>query len=229
MFPRQMKSILYFESLLSICMQFCSKVQNISQAGNIFGFCCNFVLHSIFMIMENFHDLLVKRHSIRRYTAEEISPDDVQLILEAALMAPSSKRSQPWQFVTVEDRKKLELLSYCKEQGAAPIGKCSLAIVVCADPGVSDVWIEDASIAATYMQLQAEDLGLGSCWIQIRNRYSGDGEPAEDYVRALLDIPPYIPVLCIVTLGHKDEERKPFNPEKMLWERVHIGKWRPQE
>lgn len=179
--------------------------------------------------MDNFHELIVHRHSIRRYTPEEISPDDVQLILEAALMAPSSKRSQPWQFVTVEDRKKLELLSYCKEQGSAPIGKCSLAIVVCADPAVSDVWIEDAAIAATFMQLQAEDLGLGSCWIQIRNRYSGDGEPAEDYVRALLDIPPYMPVLCIVTLGHKDEERKPFNPEKMLWERVHIGKWRPQE
>ncbi len=179
--------------------------------------------------MKNFHELLVNRRSIRKYTGEAISPEDVQLILEAALMAPSSKNSRPWEFITVEDKKKLELLSYCKEFGAAPIGKCSLAIVVCADPAQSEAWIEDATIAATYMQLQAEALGLGSCWIQIRGRFSGDGEPAEDYVRALLDIPISLPVLCIVTLGHKDEERKPFNPEKLLWERVHIGKWIPQE
>lgn len=178
--------------------------------------------------MEDFHDLLVRRHSIRRYTDQEIPADNVQLILEAALMAPSSKNCHPWHFITVEDKKKLELLSHCKDFGAAPIGHCSLAIVVAADSSVSDVWVEDASIAAAYMQLQAEALGLGSCWIQIRNRFSGDDEPAEDYVKALLDIPPEIPVLCIITLGHKDEQRRPFSPDKLLWERVHIGKWIPQ-
>ena len=77
--------------------------------------------------------------------------------------------------------------------------------------------------------LAAHELRLGSCWIQIRGRFSGDDEPSEDYVKALLDMPADLPVLCIITLGHKDEERKPFNPEKMLWERVHIGKWIPQD
>ena len=179
--------------------------------------------------METFHDLLVRRRSIRKYTDEEIAADDVQLILEAALMAPTSKNCRPWHFVTVEDKKKLELLGHCKDFGAAPIGKCSLAIVVSADPAITDTWVEDATIAATYIQLQAEALGLGSCWIQIRGRFSGDDEPSEDYVKALLDMPADLPVLCIITLGHKDEERKPFNPEKMLWERVHIGKWLPQD
>lgn len=98
--------------------------------------------------MKNFHELLVNRRSIRKYTDEAISPEDVQLILEAALMAPSSKNSRPWEFITVEDKKKLELLSYCKEFGAAPIGKCSLAIVVCADPAQSEAWIEDATVAS---------------------------------------------------------------------------------
>ena len=113
--------------------------------------------------MESFHDLLVRRRSIRKYTDEEIAAEDVQLILEAALMAPSSKNCRPWHFVTVEDKKKLELLSHCKDFGAAPIGKCSLAIVVSADPAITDTWVEDATIAATFIQLQAEALGLGSC------------------------------------------------------------------
>ncbi|MDE5800266.1 MAG: nitroreductase family protein, partial [Paramuribaculum sp.] len=84
----------------------------------------------------------------------------------------------------------------------------------------------DASIAASYMQLQAADLGLGSCWIQIRNRFSADGNPAEEYVQQQLLIPDTLPVLCILTLGHPAEERKPQNVDKLLWERVHIGQWK---
>lgn len=179
--------------------------------------------------MDNFHELLTRRHSIRKYTKDSISPDDVRLILEAALMAPTSKNSQPWQFIVVEDRKTLEMLSQCKDSGAMPIARCSLAVVVAADPMKSDAWIEDATIAATLIHLQAEDLGLGSCWIQIRGRFHDDDQPADDYVKAVLNMPSELQVECIVTLGHKDEARKPFNPEKMMWERIHIEEWRPQE
>ena len=75
------------------------------------------------------------------------------------------------------------------------------------------------------MQLQAEDLGLGSCWIQIRDRFGAELKPAEEYVRELLDIPETLRVLCIVTFGYKAEERKPFDPEKMMWEKVHADRW----
>ena len=179
--------------------------------------------------MENFHELLMRRRSIRKYTEDEIPAEDVKLILEAALVAPTSKNSRPWYFVTVEDKKMLEELSKCKDFGAGSIAKCSLAVVVLVDPMKSEAWIEDASIAATFIQLQAEDLGIGSCWVQIRGRMRSDDESADDYVKALLNIPAEMQVECIVTLGQKGEERKPFNPEKMLWERVNIGEWRPQE
>ena len=115
--------------------------------------------------MENLHQLLVNRRSTRRYTSESIDPENVRLILEAALLAPTSKNGRPWQFVVVEDKDMLQRLSECKPAGAAPIANASLAIVVAADPTISDPWVEDASIAAAFMQLQAEDLGLGSCWI----------------------------------------------------------------
>ena len=89
---------------------------------------------------------------------------------------------------------------------------------------MSDVWIEDAAIASLMIQLQAEDMGLGSCWIQLRNRSLGE-EATEDIVREMLGIPETMGILCAITIGHKDEERKPFDEEKMMWEKVHIEKW----
>lgn len=179
--------------------------------------------------MENLHELLVRRHSIRKYTDEPISPEDVELILEAALLAPTSKSSRSWQFVVVEEPSMLERLAQCKPAGAVPVGRCRLAVVVAGDPTKSDPWVEDASIAAEFMQLQAEDLGLGSCWVQVRGRFTADGIPSEEYVQQLLGIPDTIPVLCIMTFGHKDEERRPVDTSKLLWEKVHIGQWNPAQ
>lgn len=179
--------------------------------------------------MNNFHDLIFNRRSIRKYTDEEISPENVKQILEAALVAPSSKSKMPCQFVVVENKSTLSSLAKCKDFGAKPIEKCSLAVVVTADPLVSDVWVEDASIAAIMMQLQAQDLGLGSCWIQVRERYSEDGSSAEEYVKELLSIPPDIRVLCIFSFGHKNEERKPYEQDQCKWEKIHIEKWKELE
>ena len=176
--------------------------------------------------MTDFHDLIVRRHSIRRYTSEPISAEDVKLILESALLAPTSKSSRSWQFVAVDDKDMLARLAGCKPAGAAPVERCSLAIVVTGDPTQSDPWVEDCSIAAAYMQLQAEDLGLGSCWIQVRGRFTADNIPSEEYVQELLGIPDTMPVLCIMTFGHKDEVRKPVDTSKLLWEKVHIGTWK---
>lgn len=176
--------------------------------------------------MGNFHELLVNRRSIRRYTSEEVSAENVKLILEAALMAPTSKSTRAWQFIVVEDKDMLERLSHCKPAGAVPIAKAAFAVVVAADPTLTDPWVEDASIAAAYMQLQASDLGLGSCWIQVRGRFAGDNTPSEEYVQELLGMPDTLPVLCIMTFGHKDEERRPCDTSKLLWEKVHIGSWK---
>ena len=115
--------------------------------------------------MEQFSDLIKNRRSMRKFTDEELSQDQVVALLKAALMSPSSKRSNPWQFVVVDNKETLQKLSLCKEMGAAFLKDAALAIVVMADPLASDVWIEDAAIASLMIQLQAEDMGLGSCWI----------------------------------------------------------------
>ena len=140
-------------------------------------------------------------------------------------MAPSSKRSNPWQFIVVEDKEMLQKLAHCKNGGSAFLEGCSLAVVVCADVMASDVWVEDASVASIYMQLQAEDLGLGSCWCQIRNRVTEDERDSNDYVRFLLQIPYQLDVLSIIGFGHKDQVRKPFDESHLQWEKIHLGKY----
>lgn len=111
----------------------------------------------------DFHELIINRRSIRKYTDEPISPEDVKLILESALLAPTSKSARAWQLVAVEDKATLEVLGGCKPAGAVSVARCPLAIVVAVDSTKSEAWMEDASVAASYMQLQAASLGLGSC------------------------------------------------------------------
>lgn len=175
--------------------------------------------------MENFQDLLINRRSIRKYTDQDIPAEDVKKIFEAALLSPTGKNSRAWHFIAVDDPEMLERLSHCKGYGASSVASAKLAIVVCVGTTATETWVEDGSIAASNMMLQARDLGLGSCWIEINGRFAEDGTPAEDMVSELLEIPEQVMPLCFVTLGYPDEERKPQNLEKLLWERVHIGKF----
>jgi nitroreductase len=78
-------------------------------------------------------------------------------------------------------------------------------VVVCGDESVSDVWIEDCSIAAIIVHLTAESLGLGSCWIQVRNRSYNPELTSEDYVRSILGIDLPVRVLAIIAIGLPDE------------------------
>ena len=159
---------------------------------------------------------------MRKFTPERVVAEDMCTLLRAALMSPSSKGLHSWEFVVVDDKPAIEALSHCKQQGADFLSGAPLAVVVMGDPQVSDVWIEDASVAATQMLLQAEDLGIGACWIQIRDRRDAQGGDAEENVRQILGIPSHFRILAIVAFGHKGMERKPFNEERLLWEKVHV-------
>lgn len=175
--------------------------------------------------MENFSDLIKNRRSMRKFTGEELTQDEVVALMKAALMSPSSKRTNCWQFVLVDDKELLKDLAHCKEAGSAFLTDAALAVVVVADPLVSDVWVEDASIASLMVQLQAEDLGLGSCWVQVRERFTATGMPSNEFVHGLLDLPLQLQVLSIIAVGHKGMERKPFDEAHLQWEKIHINKY----
>lgn len=179
--------------------------------------------------MTDLHQLLVERRSIRRYKDEPIDPTVVKTILEAGLFSPTGKNSRAWHFVAVEDKAMLERLSQCKVSGALPVKNSALTVAICCDITATETWIEDASIAAAFMMLQARDLGVGSCWIEVNGRLSADGTPAEEVVQELLGLPEQIQPLCLISMGIPDEERKPQNVDKLLWERVHIGRFNPDQ
>lgn len=147
---------------------------------------------------QNFINLAEQRHSCRRYSDVQVSDELVQQLIKVARLAPASKGKDSSQYVVVENREQLLQLSQCKSFGASFVKHASHAIVVIGQPEISDVWIENASIAATFIMMQAESLGLGACWVQIRER-----EDAEVKVKSLLKLPSASRVLCIIALGNR--------------------------
>ena len=175
--------------------------------------------------MFDFQNLLIRRRSIRKFRKELLLPDEIRKIMEAALLSPTSKNKHSWEFIAVEEKEILSQLSVCKPGSASFVADAALAVAVLGNPLISDAWVEDASIAAINMQLQAEELGIGSCWVQVRNRNYSDTITAGEYINELLDIPMPLEVLCVIAFGKKEKERTPADPDNLLWEKVHIGKY----
>ena len=111
-------------------------------------------------------------------------------------------------------------LKECKQNGTTPLESASLAVVVCADETLNDVWIEDCSIASILLQLTAQSLDLGSCWVQIRNRMHSDSVSAEKYIQELLNIPQKFRVLSIVTIGYPETPRPGKPVEELQIEKI---------
>jgi len=171
--------------------------------------------------MTSFFELLKTRRSIRKYLPKAVEEDKINLITGAALMSPASKRSNPWEFIVVEDKQMLIKLSESRSKSSQMLADSPLGIVIIADSTKSDVWLEDASIAAIIMQLQAQDLELGSCWIQIYDREKNAQTTAEEYIRTLFQLPEQYRVLCILSVGYPNEDRKPFDIEKLDTTKIH--------
>ena len=165
-------------------------------------------------------DLLRRRRSVRRFKSEEVSSAHQELLQEALLRSPSSRGLNPWEFVFVDEPGLLEQLSLAKKHGGSFLAGAPLAVVVCADEARADTWIEDCSIASILVQMVAEGLDLGSCWVQIRLRQQADGGRAETHVRRVLELPEGMRVESIIAIGHP-EQRPPGHAEKTL-ERAKI-------
>ena len=142
-------------------------------------------------------ELLKSRRSIRKYKDTPIEKDKIDKIIKSALLAPSSMNKKPVELIVVNEKSTLEKLEKCKNRGTLALKTSPVAIVVIGDSLTSDVWIEDASIASTLIQLEAESLGLGSCWIQMRSR-QGEIDDSEKEVRNVLNIPDNYGVLSII-------------------------------
>ncbi len=147
-----------------------------------------------------FIDMARTRHSCRQFTDDPLSAEERKLLLEAGDLAPSSRGRRPVRLVPVEDIGTIRKLASCRPSSTKALETATFAVIVAADPSVADTWIEDSSIATIMMQLEAEDLKLGSCWIQVRMRDSA-GTPAEDIVKEVAGLEQGLSVLSIAAFG----------------------------
>lgn len=164
--------------------------------------------------------LLRTRRSVRRFLDRPIEANKVELLKEAAIRSPTSQNLEPWEFVFVDDREMLEKLSVCKPHGAAFLAGATLGVVVCADSTKSDVWVEDCSVASVLVQMAAQSLGLGSCWVQVRQRMYEGEVTSTQYVQGLLGLPKHVQVASILGIGYAAAQREPKASDQLNWARV---------
>ncbi len=165
-------------------------------------------------------DAIFKRRSIRKYTDQPVSEEQIEKVIRAGMAAPSAGNQQPWHFIVIDDRNILLDITRFHPYSQM-LKEAGCAIVVCGDTSLErhkGYWVQDCSAATQNMLLAACELGLGSVWLGVY--------PREDRVEALqklLGIPENVIPLCIVSLGYPAEQKEPvdrFNPS-----RIHRNKW----
>lgn len=179
-----------------------------------------FTLPSKWIWLQDMIEILRKRRSIRAYEDKPIAPEKTGVLKEALLRSPSSRNIRPWEFLFVEDKALLEKLSLAKPHGAGFLKDAALGIIICGHGEASDVWIEDCSIASIIGHLTAEALGLGSCWIQIRNREHDATTTAEAYIRDLLGLPDTLRIESILAVGYPAEKKPGVPEDQLVWEKI---------
>ena len=162
-------------------------------------------------------ETIFSRTSVRAYQDRSIEPQQIDLLLRAAMSAPSGRDRRPWEFVVVNERPLLDSLAaalpYAKMLTAAPC-----AVIVCGSPARSSYWYLDCSAAAENILLAANALGLGGVWTAAypyAERMSA--------VRTILDLPEGILPLCVIPIGYPAAKEKP--KQKFDAACIHYNVW----
>lgn len=180
--------------------------------------CTNTTTNTADAVLENIH----ARKSVRQFTDEPVSQEHIETMLKAAMAAPTAVNYQPWRFVVITERARLdamaEVLPYAKMLKQAP-----LAIVVCGETTWSEgrentYWQQDCSAATQNILLAAEALGLGAVWTGVY--------PNMELARPLaefLGLPGTVQPLCCIPIGHHDGTTQP--KDKWKPENIHYERW----
>ena len=166
---------------------------------------------------------LMTRASVRQFTGEPITQEQVDTLLRAAMAAPSAINRQPWAFIVVSDQAVIDQLGE-----RLPYSRCqnhpAVAIVPCGDMTKAiegegrDFWIHDVSAATENLLLAAHAMGLGAVWTGV---YPGMERVAA--VQEILQLPEHIIPLCVVPVGWPAEQ--PEIKNKYKEENIHYNQW----
>jgi nitroreductase len=167
-------------------------------------------------------EAIQQRRSVRKYKQDSIPEEALRRVLEAARLAPSGKNLQPWKFIVVKDKILKERLARAAA-GQLFIARAPIIIVGCGFPDncyarmgrYMKSWSVDVTIALEHLILQAQEEGLGTCWI---------GSFEEEEVKAILDVPEEVKVLALIPLGYPDEIPR-FRGRKSLDEIISYDRY----
>jgi nitroreductase len=165
---------------------------------------------------------IFERRSIRVYAPGEVSDEQVQKLLAAAMAAPSAAAKYPWRFVVIRQRETLAQIAAVLPYGQM-LTSAALGITVCGDVEMAhdrqiSYLLQDCSAAVENLLLAAHILGLGACWLGVHPR-----EERIKAIKQILALPAsVIPVACI-SIGHPGESKEPH----ATYDRdcVHFEKW----
>ena len=115
----------------------------------------------------DFQQVIEARRSVRKFRDEEVPHEVLAQAIEAALHAPSSRNSRSTRFLAVRDAATVHRMAAMRDYGAVPLAGAPAAVVVMGDRAASDLWVDNAAIAATILQLALVDAGLKSCWVHV--------------------------------------------------------------
>lgn len=162
------------------------------------------------------------RRSVRKFTTEAVTQEQIQTILSAAMVAPTAGNGQTWRFVVVTDKEKLAKIPQVQAH-AYMASRSQATIIVCADskaekyPGRT-YWVQDGSAAMQNMLLAARGLGLGACWCGLHPVLEW-----EQGIRELFAIPGHINILGLCAIGHAAREQQ--RADRFDADKVHYNTW----
>ena len=171
--------------------------------------------------MTDLLEVMRSRRSVRQYTEEKISDEQIKKIVSAALLAPSGHSKYPCEFIVVKNSETLEKMSHCRVGVAKMLASAAAAIIVIADKEKSDTVVEDSAVAMMNMELMAASLGIGNCWIQVRAREAENNSPSEDFLREILKFPENFMCQAILSLGIPAKQPRARELEKLNFSKVH--------
>ena len=162
------------------------------------------------------------RRSIRTYTDQEIENDKIEKLLRAAMQAPSAGNQQPWEFLVVQDKESLDILSLMSPYSRLA-SKASLVIIPLANEDrlkFAENWQQDLSAATENILLEAVSLGLGAVWLGV-----APNEERMGYISNCFELPATIKPFAIIAIGYPAKGSENKYVERYDENRVHYEKY----
>ena len=169
--------------------------------------------------MKEILEVFLNRRSTRKYSEQKVTEEELKAVVACGLSSPTGHGHYAGEVIVVTEREIIDRLCGSRTGSANMLKGADAALVVIGD-GSSDTWVEDCSAIMTSMHLASDAMGLGSCWIQGRNRVAEDGRTSEEYVRDIIGYPEDKHLEGILSLGHVGEHLPVRTMDDLKWEKV---------